>query len=229
VLFVDRRGSGENEKERGHARSELRLLNDQLQFLREVRERRNQEAPAVPVALLGLSWGGKLAATLAAHAPELIDGLILLYPGIKTLIKASMWQNFQLSLARSFDVLYKRIPIPLSDPALFTSNPEWQEFIRTDKTALRDVTVAFLLASRELDHQADAAASKIRCPTLLMLSGKDRIIDNVATKEWYKSLASQEQALFEYPDSAHTLEFESCRDQYIGDLISWLGKLAQVT
>jgi alpha-beta hydrolase superfamily lysophospholipase len=218
-----------NEKERGHARSETRLVNDQLHFLRHVRDRRNNEAPAVPVALLGLSWGGKLAAAVTAQAPELVDGLILLYPGIKTLIRASVWQNFKLSLARSFDVLYKRIPIPLEDPRLFTSDEKWQQFIRTDEMTLRDVTVAFLLASRELDELANQAASRIRCPTLLMLSAKDQIIDNIATKEWFKSLASQEQALFEYADSAHTLEFESCRDQYISDLTDWLEKLCQVT
>ena len=91
------------------------------------------------------------------------------------------------------------------------------------------MTVAFLLASRELDGLADQAASRIRCPTLLMLSGKDQIIDNVATKLWYETLASQERALFEYADSAHTLEFEPARDQYISDLLSWLEKLRQVT
>jgi hypothetical protein len=35
--------------------------------------------------------------------------------------------------------------------------------------------------------------------------------------------------LFEYADSAHTLEFETARDQYISDLLSWLEKLRQVT
>ena len=63
----------------------------------------------------------------------------------------------------------------------------------------------------------------------MMLAGKDRIIDNPATAKWYNSLASQERALFEYPNACHTLEFEPDRDQWISDLTNWLDGLRLTT
>lgn len=229
VMFVDRRGSGLNQKERGHARHADRLVNDVLQFLSEVRHRRNAVAPTVPVALLGLSWGGKLAAVAASIKPELVDGLILQYPGICPRIRMNPWQHFQLSLAKAVEVFDKRVPVPLDDPALFTASSEAQRFIREDNLALHDVSVSFLLANRKLDRLAAKCNRSIRCPVLLMLSGRDRIIDNVAVKEWAARLATPERRVIEYPEASHTLEFEPDRDRMISDLTGWLDSLCLTT
>ncbi len=229
VLFVDRRGSGLNEAQRGHARHEDRLINDVLQFLGEVRERRNEIAPTVPVVMLGLSWGGKLASIAAARRPELIDGLALLYPGIYSRFEATWWDNARLSAARATEQMERRIPIPLDDPQLFTSQPAWQQFIRDDRLALSDVTVSFLLANRQLDRIAREAASEIRCPSLLMLAGRDQIIDNAAVTNWFDSLTTEERALVEYPGASHTLEFEADRELFVNDLLRWLVTVRQAT
>lgn len=229
VVFFDRRGSGLNQSERGHARHHDRLVNDAIQALEDMRIRRNETAPTVPVTLLGLSWGGKLASVVAARRQELLDGLVLLYPGIRSRFEASILDNVKLSLAREAELFDKPIPIPLGDPELFTGVPSAQEFIRNDDLSLREVTVSFLLANRELDRIVQEAPEAIRCPAILMLAGKDRIIDNAATKAWYGRLASQERALFEYPDACHTLEFEPNRDQWIEQLTSWLNELTQIT
>lgn len=229
VVFVDRRGSGLNQSERGHARHHDRLINDVVQALEDLRIRRNEIAPTVPVTLLGLSWGGKLASVVAARRQELIDGLVLLYPGIRSRFEASILDNVKLSLAREAELFEKQIPIPLDDPELFTGVPESQKFIRNDSLSLRDVTVSFLLANRELDRIVQDTPEAIRCPAILMLAGKDRIIDNAATKAWYGRLASQERAVFEYADASHTLEFEPDRDHWIEQLTEWLNELTLTT
>ncbi|MDA0591507.1 MAG: alpha/beta fold hydrolase [Planctomycetota bacterium] len=229
VIFVDRRGSGLNEKERGHTRHKDRLINDVVQILTEVRNRRNEEAPAAPVVLLGLSWGGKLAAVTAAQHGELIDGLALLYPGIRAQVHPTRWQRFKLGAAEAVELEEKRIPIPLDQPSLFTTNVEKQNFIQSDPLALRDVTVAFLYANRDFDAALGEAKRTIRCPAVLMLAGQDRIIDNPVTREWFENLATQERRVHEYENSGHTLEFEPSRDQFIADLISWLDDLCIVT
>jgi alpha-beta hydrolase superfamily lysophospholipase len=222
VLFLDRRGSGRNLARRGDAPHGDRLINDVVQILQHVRETRDRDAPDRPVVLLAVSWGGKLAAITAARRPELVDALALLYPGICSRVRPTATQSARLWLARTLDIRHKRVEIPLNDPALFTAEPRWQEFIRHDPLTLREVTSGFLLAHQELTREALSAAEKISCPMLLMLAGRDRIIDNTATRSWAKRATSARLTIHEYPEAQHTLEFEPHPERFVNDLTAWL-------
>jgi alpha-beta hydrolase superfamily lysophospholipase len=222
VCFLDRRGSGMNEPARGHAVDSARFVEDVVQFLTVIRDR-THERHAAPVILLGLSWGGKLATVTAARRPELIDGLVLLYPGLQARVRTSWHQNLRLSLAEWLGIREKRVRIPLDDAALFTGEPRWQELIRNDPLALHEVTVSFLLANRELDRRLPACPVSIHCPMLVMLAGRDEIIDNAACTRYVRQCATSDQSLMEYSAARHTLEFEPDRDTFIDDLIGWLG------
>ncbi|HAA52642.1 MAG TPA: hypothetical protein DCE43_23205 [Planctomycetaceae bacterium] len=222
VCFLDRRGSGRNSEARGDAIHADRLVNDVRQFLVATRSRRDRDNPGAPVVLQAVSWGGKLAAIVASRCPGLVDGLALLYPGLKSRIRPGWWARFRLDLARRLEIRDKLVDIPLQDPALFTGDPDWQQFIRDDPLSLHEVTVGFLLANQDLDQQVDLAVTQVECPLLLMLAGGDRIIDNVATRELFQRFSSDEKRLLEYADAEHTLEFESSRDAFVADLLGWL-------
>ncbi len=228
VLFVDRRGSGMNAARRGDAPHGDRLINDVLQVLAEVRRRRDQIGSQIPVVLLAVSWGGKLAAITAARRPEMVDALALLYPGLCSRVQPTVIQRARLWLARKLDIRNKRIEIPLNDPALFSAEPRWQEFIRRDSLTLRDVTSGFLLAHQDLTRESLAVASAIHCPTLLMLAGRDRIINNAATKDWARRLGTAAFTLHEYPDAQHTLEFEPQPERFVADLLGWLSAISSL-
>jgi len=86
--------------------------------------------------------------------------------------------------------------------------------------------VSFLLANRDLDRELPACPAAIHCPLLVMLAGRDEIIDTPATTRFVRQFATQNLSLVEYPDARHTLEFERDRDAFIDDLIVWLGKVA---
>ncbi len=228
IDFLDRRGSGLNHAARGDAVHHERLINDVAQFLSHVRFERNRTSPTSPVILLAVSWSGKLAAATAARRAELADALALLYPGIRARVQPTALQQFQLRLAELADVRDKLVPIPLDDPALFTGDPQWQQFIRDDALSLHQVTVGFLLANRELSRLAEAAPPRIRCPLLCMLAGQDQIIDNRSTRQYIESMASQHRTVTEYPQAQHTLEFEPDRDQFIADLLDWLNSIRPI-
>src|SRR3954471_14174166 len=66
--FPDRRGSGANRLDRGHTPSTGRLLADISEYLATLRGKQ----PAAPIALAGISWGGKLAVVTAGQRPELV-------------------------------------------------------------------------------------------------------------------------------------------------------------
>ena len=231
ICFLDRRGSGMNERERGHAESGAQLVSDVEQVASQLASddpvtgddsRGGDPAAAIPLTLLAISWGGKIAAAAAARAPERFAGLILCTPGLFPRIGPRPDQAVRLKLARWLRIRRRMVPVPLNDPALFTDLPDWRDWIRRDPLALHEVTSGFLLAGQDLDRMREETAHQIDCPSLLVLAGKDRIIDNEATRRFWQSLPVPHKHLIEYPEACHTLEFDSQRETFLRDLLCWL-------
>ena len=215
--FPDRRGSGSNHADRGHTPSARRLLVDIAERLQSLRDR----GDGAPIALAGISWGGKLAVLTAARRPDLVDALALICPGLHPRVGVT-WRE-RLLIARCWLTdRRRRFPIPLSDPALFTASPEAQAFIATDPLGLRSATASLLAASTIIDLMVRRAPRKVRQPALLMLAGQDQIVDNARTRAYFETLASREPRVVEYPEAHHTLEFEPDPTRYAFDLIRWL-------
>jgi acylglycerol lipase len=215
--FPDRRGSGANQVDRGHAPSPGRLLDDLAESLAALK----QEDPSLPIALAGISWGGKLAVVAAGKHPERVDALALICPGLHPRVDVSSRQR----LAIGWAVLTNRrktFPIPLGDPALFTANPTGQAFIAADDLSLRLATAGLLASSAWIDRQVRLIPPRVRQPVLLMLAGQDRIVDNARTLAYFQRLASPSRSLIEYADAHHTLEFEPDPTRYALDLAAWL-------
>ena len=215
--FPDRRGSGPNHRERGHAPSGRRLVEDIAQWLQSLRD----EQLLLPITLAGISWGGKLAVLVAAHHPELVDGLALICPGLLPRVGVSHREKVQIAIAMLTN-RRKPFPIPLSDPALFTANPEAQAFIATDPHSLRQGTAGLMAASFFIDRRVQHAPGQVKQPALLMLAGHDRIIDNARTLDYFHRLASTDREVIDYPEGHHTLEFDPDPTAYAHDLIRWI-------
>jgi alpha-beta hydrolase superfamily lysophospholipase len=215
--FPDRRGSGPNQRDRGHASSGRRLVSDITEWLQSI----HNEDPSVPITLAGISWGGKVALITASKYPELVDGIALICPGLLPRVGVSFREKLQIAWAMLTN-RRKPFPIPLSDPALFTSNPQARSFIATDPFSLRQGTAGLLAASFFIDQRVKRAPAKVIQPILLMLAGQDRIVDNARTLAYFQRLASTNRQVIEYADGHHTLEFEPEPTRYAHDLIGWI-------
>lgn len=222
VRFLDRRGSGLNTELRGYAPHADRLINDVVQALTQVQHEREATGANVPITLMSVSWGGKLAAATYVSRPELIDRLALLYPGIHSLKQASWTERLKLMVARRMGWQWTQVDIPLREPALFTGEPHWQEFIRNDDLSLQQVALGFLHADRRLAQLAQSAAANIDCPLLMMLAGQDEIIDNRRLQTFFGAVPHESKRLIMYDNARHTLEFEPDRERIVDDLIAWL-------
>ena len=224
VYFADRRGSGLNPERRGHAEHGLRLISDLRQLIRLARREHPLDGGSrpLPLTLMGLSWGGKIAAATAAVAPQDLDRLVLLYPGLIPQLQPTHWQRIRLRLPRKLEMRHHAVELPLQDPALFTASREWQERIARDPLALHEVTTGLLNAGRDLDLLIARYRDRMHHPTLLMLAGQDRIIDNSRTRALTASFGCRHLTMIVYPQARHTLEFEQKRDRHIDDLIEWL-------
>lgn len=220
AVFPDRRGSGANRQERGHTPSSKRLILDVAELI----ESRRAENPGLAVALAGISWGGKLAVIGAAGHPDLVDAVALICPGLHPRVGVSLKERLQIAWA--FLTRRRRyFPIPLSDPALFTDNPEAQAFIGSDPLSLRQATEGLLAASFFIDRRVRSVPGEVRQPCLLMLGGHDRIVDNARTREYFQEIAAADKRVIEYPEGHHTLEFDPDPSEYARDLIAWLDSI----
>lgn len=229
VSFLDRRGSGLNEQNRGDTPSFRRLLDDLAEYITQVpRSVSRAHTPAgtpkaakLPLFLAGISWGGKIAAALERRHPGLVDGLILLCPGFFPRIHLSIWQRLRIFRARLFRP-GKLFPIPLNDPALFTETPRWQEFLRTDPLRLHKATARLLIESARLDRYLRVVPKYVHVPVLLLLAEHDRIIHNSKTRAFVERFATKDKQTIEYPWAQHTLEFEAEPGRFIADIKHWL-------
>jgi alpha-beta hydrolase superfamily lysophospholipase len=216
VSFLDRRGCGLNERDRGDAPSFRRLLDDIAEYLTPLPR---------PRFLMGISWGGKLAAALPRRHPRLVDGLVFIAPGVCPRVRPPVGERCRIIAARFLRPRAK-FAIPLNEPELFTANSDRQRFIRDDPLALREATARLLFESTRLDVYLRFAAKRIHMPVLLLLAGCDRIIDNVATRRFVERFATSDRTVIEYPGAHHTLEFERGGPPFVADIRKWLGQRA---
>jgi alpha-beta hydrolase superfamily lysophospholipase len=223
VSFLDRRGSGMNEQDRGDAPSFRRLLDDLAEFLQAQRAGASGLPRNEKVFLVAISWGGKLAVALQRRHPGLVDGLALLCPGFFAVVRPSRRDRLRIAWSR-LTAPTRLFPVPLSDPELFTATPRWLDFLHTDPLALRQATSRLLIESVRLDGYLRFVPRYVRVPVLLLLAGKDRIINNGRTRRYVARFAAPDEEVIEYPGAHHTLEFEPDPDVFVRDLLRWLDR-----
>ena len=227
VYLPDRRGSGLNAADRGHGESWEQLAADMVAVESRALAEAAEAAVRLPLMLVGVSWGGKLAAALAAMHGGRYAALALLCPGICPQRDVSLGTKLRIAAALAGKRGRQRFPIPLDDPGLFTATPRWLEFLARDRLTLHEATARFLFESRRLDATVAAMAPWIRVPTWLALAGRDRIIDNDRTLAWLCRLGASERTARLYPTAHHTLEFEPQCEAIFDDLATWLADQAE--
>lgn len=205
---------------RGDTPGFRRLLDDVAEFLLHLR----REQAYLPTFLAGISWGGKLAVGVQYRKPGLVDGVILVAPGLKALIKPPAKLRFRIPLLALLRPT-RTFPISLNEPDLFTADVGWQKFIDTDRFGLREATARFLFSSFALDVYLRRAVKRVRVPSLLLLAGHDRVIDNAKTRKAVLGFPSKFNCVIDYPDAHHTLEFEPDGHPFVADVLNWIGRV----
>jgi alpha-beta hydrolase superfamily lysophospholipase len=216
VTILDRRGSGLNTAHRGDCPNFRRLIDDLAEFIQHQRT----ERAWLPVVVGGVSWGGKLAVGLPYRRPGLINGLVLLCPGLVPKVAPPFARRMRIAIARVFRP-WKFFPIPLNEPDLFTASPDGQHYIATEPHGLREATARFLFSSFSLDIYLRRAARRVRVPTLLVLGEHDRIISNAQTR-LFAGRFDTAATIIDYPGAHHTLEFEPAGHPWVGDVQEWI-------
>lgn len=174
---------------------------------------------------MGISWGGKLAVAAYVADPGGVRSLTLVAPGLFPQVGVSKGEMARIGFAMLYEPR-KEFRIPLDDPEMFTADPGWQEFIRTDALTLRRCTASFYLASRRMDRVAARLSTLPAIPIHLMLAGDERIIDNDKTRQFVLSLPWRNCRVTTYDRARHSLEYEPDAESYFCDMVQFLGDVS---
>jgi len=222
VLQMDRRGSGRNQADRGHAESAEQLIADS----HATRDELLRRSGLIDYHAVGVSWGGKMVAAAYADDPTSVKSLTLVTPGLFPRVGVSPGEATRIGFAMLYEPR-RLIDIPLNDPDLFTANPAWAEFFRSDPITLRQCTAAFYLASRRMDRIVARLKDAPPVPIHLFLAGDERIVDNDRTVAFIRGLNWPGTRITMHDTARHSLEFENNAPEYFRQVVSFIEAIAQ--
>jgi acylglycerol lipase len=220
VYGPDRRGSGRSSGPRGHLTRYERALDDLEQLLRLV----SSEHPATPVFLAASSWAAKLAVVYAARRPAPLSGLLLLGPGLLPTVTLAPGRRARVVIGH-LTTPTARLPIPLT-PELYTANPPYLDFIRSDPLRLLEATTRFFWETARLDRRRRRDSARLDLPLLVLQGEDDKMMDVAGTRRWFARLGVEDKAYQAYAGAGHTLDFEPDRTRYVADMLDWLAARA---
>ena len=215
IYAVDRRGAGLNQKDRGHMESYWVLIDD----VKEIVERVRGEHPGKKVYLMGLCWGGKIAVTFAAYHQDIIDGLVLVTPAIKSRVDLPLKEKMNVIFNNYFHPR-KLFDVPLYDH-MFTKKARHTDFIVNDELKLKKATARFFFETGKMNLHFNSIAHKIHIPVLALLAGDDLVVDNEKIQKWFEKIGSKDKSIKIYQGCYHSLNFEEPHNitDYIADWI----------
>lgn len=213
VVGADRRGSGMNQSGRGDAPSLQILIRD----LRRIIE--HEITGGGPVYLIGWCWGGVLAINAALEFGGLMDGIILLAPGLfpSEPVKFAMQEQFQAARSNPPDVPSLASPIR---EEMFTEGPDLGGFILKDNLRLRALTPRFYGIMLRMGASAVTRLKRLAHPVLLILASKDAAVDNHRTFLAFHGLTNA-SVTFASCHCRHGMQFEAA-PELVSEIVSWL-------
>jgi alpha-beta hydrolase superfamily lysophospholipase len=167
VYGLDRRGSGRSGGPSGHLDRYERALDDVEQFVRLVAS----EHSGTPIFLAGSSWAAKFAVVYAAQRAAPLSGLLLLGPVLLPRVNLSPWSRVRVVAGHLVHPM-ARLPIPLT-PELYTANPPYRDYIRSDPLRLLEATTQFFWQTARLDRRRRRDSARLALPVLLLQGDGD--------------------------------------------------------
>lgn len=222
VYSLDRRGSGLNRENRGYISGHVEKGISLVEDIRQAVELARASGTINEIYLIGLSWGGKYVMAYDATYPDAVDGMILVTPGMKPSVDLSMIEKTAVMIDSIFSrTRQHRIPI---EAEMFTTTPEHLQYIKNDPLKLHTASAAFLMQSRSMDKLVKKMDDGKHPPMLVILAGKDQIIDNEATRKLVTRDPSRHVTVVEYPDQTHSIQLDA-PVRLADEIVGWIKTL----
>lgn len=203
ILRYDARGQGRTLIQNGMVMDDI-TLDQQVEDLRLLIEKMDVRGP---VHILGLSYGGGLAAAFAAKYPTLVDKLILMAPYVGPIKTQDRWIRTEVHLARLMNPF-----LMVSDDWLysfFLRDLVYRTYWVTEPQLLRHPYIlegVYRLANGIRKFTTGSVARLLpRGSVHLMIGLEDECIPTEEHREFWKELQEAQGSLLEIEEAPHKI------------------------
>jgi alpha-beta hydrolase superfamily lysophospholipase len=210
---LDRRGSGLNSRTWGK-------YQDWIEDINKITTIATNENPTAKMHLVSICFGAKAATACAIQNPGKYDSLIYMSPGLSTKVCPTTSQKILIA-ADQLPRMYFNIPTPIRDDEMFTTSGKALYFLYKDKLRTRSLRAGDFYQAMTLDAYISKNLANLTTPSLALLAGNDRIINNKKTKKQLHKFARKPK-IIEYPESDHVIFFGQSKNEMTADIMNFL-------
>lgn len=220
VIGWDLRGHGRSEGKRGHIDRFDLFSEDLASFIESLKK---QGKLAMPFALVGHSMGGLIVLRyLASHGASGASALALSSPLLGVAVAVPPIKDF------ASRILLRIAPsLTLGNELRYADLSRDPEMLKTyEKDPLRHdkISPALYLGMLETIAYVKTRGAAVSLPTLLQMSGDDRIVSSKESRAFFDLIAAKDKKLLVYDESYHEIFNDLDRETVFSDLDSFLKK-----
>lgn len=216
ILSPDLRGHGRSPGRRGVVRQYEELVSDLQAALAWIR----RHHPDLPAYILGHSNGGQIALRLALETDAALDGLIVSNPSLKL---ATPVARHKLWIGRFLHQFAPTVTLGAKlNAAILTSDPKFQREHQIDPLRHSRISAPLFFGMVDGGPLLLTRASELQTPLLMILGGRDEVVDPEHSRLVFEQIASVDKSLLFFPKMLHEPLNEVGREQVFADIIAWL-------
>lgn len=218
VLTFDYRGHGRSPGKRGVIVSYADFLAD-LDGAIAWSER---ERPGSPIYLLGHSNGGQVVLHVALRDDGRIAGLVVSNPSLRILAPVPRHKYVAALFLRKFAPRVTLTSTVLDEH--LTSDPASLAARKSDPLRHSKISAPLFFGMIEGGVSVISRAEEIRLPILMIVSGRDPVVDPATTLAYFARIGSADKTLKVFPEMLHEPLNEVGREAVVGDIVGWLSR-----
>ncbi len=185
-----------------------------------------QKHEDIPIFLMGMSLGCTVAINYSVLFPNIINGLILMAPPVKTILHLTFRDFIESPYYLLTYLFFRGKPvIDLTKRHSLCSRNPWRiKYDEIDKLHLKKISLRYLLQGNEWDKKAHDNANKISCPVLILQGTADHTVSYEGVEEFYNKILYDDKKLVELKGAYHCLFSDPAMVEQGGweELKNWL-------
>jgi alpha-beta hydrolase superfamily lysophospholipase len=215
MVALDQIGHGKSEGQRGH----VRQYDDLMDTIALLLAKAKGDYHAIPIFLLGHSWGGNQVINFALRRKPVLAGVVAMSPWLELAFKPPIWK---LWLGKGMNSLFPSFSQPNGLVVDFISrDPAVRQAYVNDPLVHNKISARLFTHTHLAAEWALAHAQEFPLPLLLIHGSKDGLISVEGTKAFARQL-NNNAVLRVFEGMYHETHNDIGKEAVIKMIIQWL-------